>query len=95
MVMGTIIRNIGITIDILIGASIVDRLVWKTKSKSSHPSEVSIDLRRRNRLISKWRQLFQVGPSCVKLILVGLFCPPVGQEFTEGLAVFLVAGDPE
>ena len=29
------------------------------------------------------------------MILVGLFCPPVWQEFTEGFAVVLVTGDPE
>ena len=46
-------------------------------------------------LISSWRQLGQVEPSWVKLILVGLFCPLVGQEFTEGFAIILVTGDPE
>ena len=36
-----------------------------------------------------------VGPSWGKLVLVGLFCPLVGQEFAEGLAVFLVTRDQE
>ena len=46
-------------------------------------------------MISSWRQLGQVAPSWVKLILVGLFRPLVGQEFTEGFAVILVSGDPK
>ena len=46
-------------------------------------------------LISSWRQLGQVAPSWFKLILVGLFSPLVGQEFTEGFAIILVTGDPE
>ena len=29
------------------------------------------------------------------MILVGLFSPLVGQEFTEGFAIILVTGDPE
>ena len=45
--------------------------------------------------MSSWRQLGQVGPSWVKLILVGLLGPPVGQEFTESFAVVLVPGDSE
>lgn len=32
-------------------------------------------------------------PSWGKLILVGLFCPPVGQEFTKDFAIVLVTGD--
>ena len=40
-------------------------------------------------------KLSQVVPSWFKLILVGLFCPLVGQEFTEGFAVVLVSGDPK
>ena len=40
-------------------------------------------------------KLFQVGSSWVKLSLVGLFSPPVGQEFPEGFAVVLVSRDPE
>lgn len=39
--------------------------------------------------------LSKFGASCAKLILVGLFCPPVGQEFAECFAVILVAGDAE
>lgn len=42
-----------------------------------------------------WSQLGQVAPSWVKLILVGLFCPLVGQEFTEGFAIILVSRYPE
>ena len=34
-------------------------------------------------------------PSCVKLILLGLFCPLDWQEFTEGFPVVLVPGYPE
>lgn len=37
----------------------------------------------------------QVGPSWVKLILVGLLCPPVGQEFAESAPVVLVSRDTE
>ena len=44
-------------------------------------------------MISSWRQLVQVGPSWVKLILCGLFCPPVGQELPESVPVTLVPGD--
>lgn len=46
-------------------------------------------------MISSWRRLGQVGPSCVKLILLGLFCPLVCQEFTEGFPTVLVPGYPE
>ena len=34
-------------------------------------------------MIPSWRQLVQVVQSWVKLILLGLFCPLVRQEFTE------------
>ena len=44
---------------------------------------------------SCWRQLAQVGPCCIKLILVVLLCPPVWKEFTEGFTVVLVPGHPE
>ena len=40
-------------------------------------------------------KLVQVGPSWVKLILVGLLCPPVGQEFAESAPVVLVSRDTE
>ena len=40
-------------------------------------------------------QLVQVGQSWVKLILVGLFCPLVWQEFMESFPVVLVPGYPE
>ncbi len=40
-------------------------------------------------------KLAQVGPSWVKLILVGLLCPPVGQEFAESAPVVLVSRDTE
>ena len=40
-------------------------------------------------------QLVQVGQSWVKLILVGLFCPLVWQEFMESFTVVLVPGYPE
>lgn len=53
-------------------------------------SEQASDKGRLVDLISSWRQLDQVGLSCVKLILLGLFCPLVWQEFTEGLPVVLV-----
>ena len=33
---------------------------------------------------------FQVGSCCVKLILVGLLCPLIGQELTEGFSVVLI-----
>ena len=46
-------------------------------------------------MIPSWRQLVQVGQSWVKLILVGLFCPRVWQEFTESFTVVLVPGYPE
>ena len=58
-------------------------------------SSYASDKRRLVYLISSWRQLGQVAPSWFKLILVGLFSPLVGQEFTEGFAIILVTGDPE
>ena len=44
-------------------------------------------------MIPSWRQLVQVGQSWVKLIIVGLFCPLVWQEFTESFEIVLVPGD--
>ena len=41
------------------------------------------------------RQLAQVGPCCIKLILVVLLCPLVWQEFPESFTVVLVPGYPE
>ena len=38
-------------------------------------------------------KLIQVAPSWVNLILVGLLCPLVGQEFTENVSVILVPRD--
>ena len=40
-------------------------------------------------------KLVQVDPSWEKLILVGLLCPPVGQEFAESAPVVLVSRDTE
>ena len=46
-------------------------------------------------MISSLRQLVQVVQSCVKLILVGLFCPLLLQEFTKSFTVVLVEGYPQ
>lgn len=43
---------------------------------------------------STWGNLGQVVPSWIKLVLVGYFCPLVGQEVTKGLTIVFVAGDP-